>query len=494
MKKILVAIVGCQAHYDRMHAQRNTWMAPTNMMYSDGKSYQFDVRFFVGGMGVDASLDAVIGLDVGDGYCDLPEKVRAIFQWALDNGYDGVFRADTDVYMRLERLTVPRADYAGRVRGPSMNHPAPYCSGFCYWLSRKAMQAVVDTPFDCVAEDCMVGNILHMHDIHPLDMGPYFVVATSGRSVVSSPDGPRSGNSIIASCEYKTLGEMQQAHADFLKPPTPQHNFPFDPELSKVDVLVKTFLRDGMLYRVLGDLNDHAPALRMILVDDGDQHTLLKTTMLEKARQRGHAVHLMPFDSGFGEKSNAAISFHERDYVLIGSDDFDFTTEAIGGIRKMVRFLYEYPEYGIVSGRVDHKPYEFDLLVDDVIQGDSALRICRETDPRPNEGGWIDCDLTVNFSLIRRELLGMDKLHWDGGKVKIGGGEHGAFFLDAKEMGIKVACLPEVNINQVPYFVNCQDPRYGGMRARAKWAGRPCLKKRGIDLYYCYGHKEPEVC
>jgi hypothetical protein len=40
-------------------------------------------------------------------------------------------------------------------------------------------------------------------------------------------------------------------------------------------------------------------------------------------------------------------------------------------------------------------------------------------------------------------------LHWDG-EVKIGGGEHGALFIDAKRLGYGVAVVPEAIIYEFP--------------------------------------------
>jgi hypothetical protein len=101
------------------------------------------------------------------------------------------------------------------------------------------------------------------------------------------------------------------------------------------------------------------------------------------------------------------------------------------------------------------------------------------------------CDLTVNYSLIRRKLF--DAAHggiqWDGGDVKIGGGEHSAFFIDVQRAYWSVAYVEGANISQLrPGLITDEyrawnSPEYPKMRARARQPGRPCLKARGIDRY-----------
>jgi len=44
-----------------------------------------------------------------------------------------------------------------------------------------------------------------------------------------------------------------------------------------------------------------------------------------------------------------------------------------------------------------------------------------------------------------------------------------------------------VNINQMRKNYQWEHQRYGQMRARARTPGRPCLKKRGIDVYVLAG-------
>src|SRR5690606_27866446 len=138
----------------------------------------------------------------------------------------------------------------GRYRGPANGFPAPYCSGFCYWLSRKAMIARIEggsiADFN---EDLTTGNLLSRAGIEGKHDARY-AVSKSCRNVVCHREGPRRGNDIIASCEYDPE-EMHTTHKEYLTMASGdgyiklRENTPFD----RVDVLLKTFLRDGYAIR-----------------------------------------------------------------------------------------------------------------------------------------------------------------------------------------------------------------------------------------------------
>src|SRR5258708_33335820 len=93
--KILIAVVAChkRAHYTQF--QRETWIQDV---------IGADCRFFYGrGSHSEPKSDEVV-LDVPDDYEHLSEKVQAIFQYALANGYSFVFKVDDDAYVCPERL------------------------------------------------------------------------------------------------------------------------------------------------------------------------------------------------------------------------------------------------------------------------------------------------------------------------------------------------------------------------------------------------------
>jgi hypothetical protein len=181
--RILFAVVTCHRRTYAPEAQHNThrnqenanvtWVRKTWLPDSVGK---VDVRFFYGtpsdsdGTAEPRSVEGdCVSLGVGDDYYSLVPKVRAVFQWALDHGYDHVLKLDDDVYLDVVQTLasfVP-VDYRGALcegqvgiykRGEATIR---YACGPAYWLSRRAMQAILDSPMPATPyEDRATGYTL----------------------------------------------------------------------------------------------------------------------------------------------------------------------------------------------------------------------------------------------------------------------------------------------------------------------------------------------
>lgn len=336
-------------------------------------------------------------------------------------------------------------------------------------------------------EDCMVGNGLHAHGLSGVQDNRYVIVASpNGANTPFATEGPREGNDIIAACEFEPK-EMLRIHEQWqgCVPAAPVKQLPAG-RLSNVTIVIKTFLRDGFLIKCVNGILRQMPEVKIVIVDDGpaDSSPISRDKLLlyEKLRSQGHVVHLMPYDSGFGAKSNAALTFCDRPYVLIGSDDFEFGEPGVReGIERMAVVLANVSEMGIASGRVNNRSYEKMLEIgegwvkerDGYYVGGKALNV-----------GYQVCDLTVNYSLIRKEVF--EKVRWDD-DVKIGGGEHGAFFVDVKRAGWKVCVVAGAFIREMAGHIPGNHRDYLDMRARARSPERPCYVRRGINHYISAG-------
>ncbi len=175
--KRLVACISCHsylypkqdegaAHHSgdnqlRSDVVRNTW-------YRNCKG-KIDIKFFFGPSDRAPQTDEIF-LNCRDDYYGLPDKVQKVFQWALEHGYDYILKIDDDVWLYVDRMlkdvTKP-PDYRGFVLESISGR---YTSGTAYWLSRKAMQVVVDAIWDPAdwAEDKWVGKTLAEHQIYPV--------------------------------------------------------------------------------------------------------------------------------------------------------------------------------------------------------------------------------------------------------------------------------------------------------------------------------------
>jgi len=146
--KSLVAIPACHSSkdLDLQRACLDTWI---------GKwGHLVEVKFFLGEPTF-SSTPNNISLNVPDGYRELPVKVRAMFQWILDNGYDRVFKVDTDTYVHVPRLLAcgkDEFDYVGRLdQADRYNHWMQGGAG--YWLSRRALELLVNLPLSVWERD-----------------------------------------------------------------------------------------------------------------------------------------------------------------------------------------------------------------------------------------------------------------------------------------------------------------------------------------------------
>ncbi len=107
-----------------------------------------DVKIFRGRGATREPLPDEVFLDCGDAYLDLPEKIKAIFTWAYEHGYDYCAKLDDDVVFLPKRWFVEfhKTDFSGW-RDPGckpgeINTPW----GFLYTLNRRCMQLIVEAP------------------------------------------------------------------------------------------------------------------------------------------------------------------------------------------------------------------------------------------------------------------------------------------------------------------------------------------------------------
>lgn len=230
--------------------------------------------------------------------------------------------------------------------------------------------------------------------------------------------------------------------------------------LNEVSMLITSFLRHGCLRVCLSGIAKNLPECTIIVVDDSDVDLC--------ANIAGANCIRMKFDSGLSAKRNAGVKACQTKYILLGCDDFDFSTpEARLGIEKMVKVLDENPDIDVAGGRVDNNPYEGYL---EYVSGEYV----RETRLVPDGSPFQRCDLTVNYFLARTDKI----VAWDE-RMKIGG-EHFDWFWQMGQTGCKIVWVPEVNVNTLHLGMgpDTQDPRYGGFRRRAVNLGHPLMKKQ----------------
>ena len=139
-------------HYDpndQIQACRDTWA-------NDLAKFGVDYKFFYGNGTRQPEADEVF-LDVPDDYRSLSKKIRAICKWALENGYEYMFKCDDDTFVWSDRLL--DSDFYGK---DCVGYDwGGFVGGFACWLSKKAMEAIANAPDTTEpADDVWVGKVL----------------------------------------------------------------------------------------------------------------------------------------------------------------------------------------------------------------------------------------------------------------------------------------------------------------------------------------------
>ena len=196
--KPLIAIITCHKFRDRVEAQRATWIPEMESMVPKDK--RIDIRFFYG-IGPATQREDETCLPVNDSYEALPYKVRAAMKWAIDHGYNAVFKCDDDTFIFPERFVndLPTAPYVGRLNKTHMGiAPLGWCSGFGYWLMGKALEIIAnaDTP-QHKAEDLWVGSVMSKYGIR-CQSNPRLAIL----SIVHPSQWHSHRYTMVAACEF----------------------------------------------------------------------------------------------------------------------------------------------------------------------------------------------------------------------------------------------------------------------------------------------------
>jgi hypothetical protein len=160
--KILIAITSYEAarHNGMNDAVRDTWL-------KDLDRSKADALFFSGRDTIKTNGLDEVRLNVPDGYNAVTHKVIESTRWALNYGYELIFRTYPDVYIRPERLltAVPDKAYVGHPMAGA--NGVIYASGGAgYWLRAREAAFLLDNmiPYDW-AEDRWVGTVMQANNV-----------------------------------------------------------------------------------------------------------------------------------------------------------------------------------------------------------------------------------------------------------------------------------------------------------------------------------------
>lgn len=146
----------------RLDAVRATWWKDV------GNHPNVTAKFFLGAEDFTppAAQDEVYLVGCPDDYASLPLKTKRIAQYALDNGYDYLFKCDDDTAVYVEKLVAEILQYQPEWGG-YMGGTMAMSGGPGYILNRRAMKEVANMTPSSWAEDVSVTFALSGKDFWP---------------------------------------------------------------------------------------------------------------------------------------------------------------------------------------------------------------------------------------------------------------------------------------------------------------------------------------
>ena len=179
-EEVLIAIVSCQKYQNRL------------------RDLKWPEKAIAAGYRVEVFDGPRLG--VPDDYLSLPQKMKAVCQWADAQGFKAMLKVDDDTEIFLENFEIVPHDYAGigvlhnddglPEAGipdfPKGTHRYNYASGGAYWLSGRAIRYIAEAPLsNDWAEDRWVGQVLGKEDIGLVTLSNYTLI---GRPDANSKD------------------------------------------------------------------------------------------------------------------------------------------------------------------------------------------------------------------------------------------------------------------------------------------------------------------
>jgi hypothetical protein len=177
--RVLIGILTCKRDREYEQLIRDTWLRRCSVDYG----------FFLGQERTPAKAtdEVILNCPDGRGIRDAVPKTKALIQYAWDNNYDYLFKCDIDTYVHVPRLLssgFEKYDWSG--------YGQPY-GGSGYWLSRKAMQPLLDKEIISECEDWWVAE-------HLIAAG--FTPHQDARYHSKTRLGPQPDNDLITSHLY----------------------------------------------------------------------------------------------------------------------------------------------------------------------------------------------------------------------------------------------------------------------------------------------------
>lgn len=217
--------------------------------------------------------------------------------------------------------------------------------------------------------------------------------------------------------------------------------------MEEITIIIKTFLREKSLYRLLNSIEKYYSEINVIIVDDGNEDLNLR---INKKFNLKINYQKIKYDSGLSYGRNYALKLVKTKYFLLCDDDFVFTEETkieilkilleenkadiVGGV---IKNKFNYVE-GDFKNRIKnliktfYKKIEIHNYYGEILNVENELIV--KYFNKSTFKDFIATDICLNFFLGKVESI-KNTGAWNK-DLKIG--EHTDFFIRMKENGLKV--------------------------------------------------------
>jgi GT2 family glycosyltransferase len=225
--------------------------------------------------------------------------------------------------------------------------------------------------------------------------------------------------------------------------------------MKNVTALVKSFLREPYLFRVVKSLKDLYPDIHVLVADDGYVSDV-KEAKLKAMGVEGY-IRLPYASCGITKGRNLLVDACETEYCLIGDDDFLYTEDS------HLEFLLKLMEVADIAGGAVMQGGIFghyEGFYRHTPEGVTFRDIDRTYSSRHSGIEYSPADFIFNFFIAKTETL--RRVRWD--EQFHASWEHEDFFLSAHKAGLKTVYCPECVV--VHRGLMADPPEYNQARHR----------------------------
>jgi len=199
----------------------------------------------------------------------------------------------------------------------------------------------------------------------------------------------------------------------------------------QVAILITTFLRDSLMYRITASIVQNMPDNCILLIADQGYHTTEKDLHYEYLKAQGAIINYLPFDVGLSAARNFLINQANElgiQYCLMSADSIEFLMKY--DFNPIIQFLEQEETRGLVGFELEKSKCKWEFNLNLTPEGIHFI----PSDVYITEDNikYMQCEIVRNIFLAKTKSI----LNIYDEEMKLF--EHELMFLDYKKRGYKV--------------------------------------------------------